>query len=193
MIFQPEIECASADEIRDIQLKYLRDTVKRCYENVPHYRRKFDELGIKPEDVKELSDLQKLPFTVKNDLRDNYPYDLFAVPMRDIVRLHASSGTTGKPIVVGYTKKDLDVWSDMIARIAYAAGATPYDIVQISFGYGLFTGGFGLHYGMEKLGATVVPISAGNSERQINIMKDFGSTILVSTPSYSLYLYEYMK
>lgn len=193
MIFQPEIECASADEIMAIQLENLKDTVKRCYEKVPHYTKKFDELGIKPEDIKELSDIEKLPFTVKNDLRDNYPYDLFAVPMREVVRVHASSGTTGKPIVVGYTKKDLDVWSDLIARLACAAGATPDDIVQIAFGYGLFTGGFGLHYGMEKLGATVVPISSGNSERQINIMRDFGSTVLVSTPSYALYLYEYMK
>lgn len=193
MIFQPEIECASSDEIQAIQLGNLKETVKRCYENVPHYKKQFDKLGIKPDDVKELSDLKKLPFTVKNDLRDNYPYGLFAVPMRDIVRLHASSGTTGRPIVVGYTKKDLDVWSDMIARLACMAGATPDDIVQIAFGYGLFTGGFGLHYGMEKLGATVVPISSGNSERQINLMRDFGTTVLVSTPSYCLYLYEYMQ
>ena len=193
MIFQPDIECASEDEIKAIQLKNLKDTVKRCYENVPHYKKLFDEIGIVPNDISSLDDLSKLPFTVKNDLRDNYPYGLFAVPMRDVVRIHASSGTTGKATVVGYTKNDLDVWSDMIARIACMAGATPDDIVQVAFGYGLFTGAFGLHYGMEKLGATVIPISSGNSERQINLMRDFGSTILISTPSYSLYLYEYMK
>lgn len=193
MIYQPEIECADRGQIAAIQLENLKVTVKRCYENVPHYTKQFNEMGIKPQDIQSLDDLSKLPFTVKNDLRDNYPYGLFAVPMRDVVRIHASSGTTGRATVVGYTKKDLDVWSDLIARIACMAGACPDDIVQIAFGYGLFTGAFGLHYGMEKLGATVVPISSGNSERQINLMRDFGSTILVSTPSYALYLYEYMK
>ncbi len=193
LIFEPKIECASREEIEAIQLKNLKDTVKRCYLNVPHYKKQFEEMGINVEDIQSLEDIKKLPFTYKNDLRDNYPYGLFAVPMKDIVRLHASSGTTGKATVVGYTKKDIDVWSNLIARIAGMAGASDEDIVQIAFGYGMFTGAFGLHYGMEKLGATVVPISSGNSERQINFMKDFGTTLLVSTPSYALYLHDYMK
>lgn len=193
MIYQPEIECASREEIQAIQIENLKSTVERAYENVPHYKKKFDELGIKPEDIQTLDDLTKLPFTVKDDLRDNYPYGMFAVPMRDIVRLHASSGTTGTPTVVGYTKKDLDVWATLIARLACMAGANQDDVAQIAFGYGMFTGALGLHYGLEKLGLTVVPVSAGNSERQIKFMKDFGTTVLISTPSYALYLYDVME
>ncbi len=190
MIWNEAIECASREEIEAIQLERLRSTVENCYNNVEHYRKKFDEIGLKPSDIKTLSDITKIPFTVKDDLRDNYPYKLFAVPMKDVVRVHASSGTTGKPTVVGYTKDDLDMWSEVVARLACAAGATPDDIAQISFGYTLFTGAFGLHYGLEKIGATIIPISGGNTERQLNVMQDFGTTLLVSTPSYALYLAE---
>ena len=193
MIWNEAIECASRDKIEAIQLERLKSTVENCYNNVEHYRKKFDEIGLKPSDIKTLSDITKIPFTVKDDLRDNYPYKLFAVPMKDVVRVHASSGTTGKPTVVGYTKDDLDMWSEVVARLACAAGATPDDIAQISFGYTLFTGAFGLHYGLEKLGATIIPISGGNTDRQINVMQDFGTTLLVSTPSYALYLAEAAK
>lgn len=193
MIWNEGIECASREKIEAIQLERLRNTVENCYNNVDHYRKKLDEAGVKPSDIKTLADITKIPFTVKSDLRDNYPYKLFAVPMKDVVRIHASSGTTGKPTVVGYTKNDLDMWSEVVARLACAAGATPDDIVQIAFGYTLFTGAFGLHYGLEKLGATIIPISGGNTERQINVMQDFGTTLLVSTPSYALYLAEVAK
>ena len=142
---------------------------------------------------KTLEDIRKIPFTVKDDLRNNYPYQLFAVPMKDIVRIHASSGTTGKPTVVGYTRADIDMWAEVIARLACAAGATPDDVVQVTFGYTLFTGAFGLHYGLEKLGAAVIPISGGNTERQLNVMQDFGTTVLVGTPSYALYMAETAK
>lgn len=190
MIWEPEFECMERDAIRRLQLERLQDVVRRVYHQVPFYRKKFDEAGVKPEDIRHLEDLVKLPFTVKNDLRDNYPYGMFAVPLKEIVRIHSSSGTTGIPTVVGYTKKDLVTWSNLVARFATAAGVTSEDIVQISFGYGLFTGGFGLHYGMERLGATVIPVSSGNTERQIRIMKDFGTTALVATPSYALYMAE---
>ena len=193
MIWNEAVECASRDKIEAIQLERLISTVENCYNNVEHYRKKFDEIGLKPSDIKTLSDITKIPFTVKDDLRDNYPYKLFAVPMKDVVRVHASSGTTGKPTVVGYTKDDLDMWSEVVARLACAAGATPDDIAQISFGYTLFTGAFGLHYGLEKIGATIIPISGGNTERQLNVMQDFGTTLLVSTPSYALYLAEVAK
>jgi len=176
--------------IRRLQLERLQTVVERVYRQVPFYRRKFDEAGVKPGDIKHLEDLAKLPFTVKDDLRDNYPFGMFAVPMKDVVRIHSSSGTTGIPTVVGYTKNDLVTWSNLVARFVSAAGVTSDDIVQISFGYGLFTGGFGLHYGMERVGATVVPISSGNTERQIKIMRDFGSTALVATPSYALHMAE---
>jgi len=178
------------NELRKLQLERLQKVVERVYNQVPFYRRKFDEVGVKPGDIKHLEDLAKLPFTVKNDLRDNYPYGMFAVPMKEIVRIHSSSGTTGIPTVVGYTKNDLVTWSNLASRFITAAGVTSEDIVQISFGYGLFTGGFGLHYGMERVGATVIPVSSGNTERQIKIMKDFGSTVLVATPSYALYMAE---
>lgn len=193
MIWNESMECASRDEIRAIQLERLKSTVARCYNNVEHYRNKLDAAGVHPDDIKTLDDISKIPFTVKDDLRDNYPYKLFAVPMKEVVRVHASSGTTGKPTVVGYTKGDLDMWSEVVSRMACAAGATPDDIAQIAFGYTLFTGAFGLHYGLEKLGATVIPISGGNTERQLNVMQDFGTTLLVSTPSYALYLAEVAK
>src|SRR5659263_162784 len=190
MIWNEQIECMGKEEIQLLQLKRLKEVVNRAYKNVPFYRKKFDEIGLKPEHIKTLKDIEKIPFTTKNDLRDNYPYDLFAVPMKEIVRLHASSGTTGKPIIVGYTKKDLEDWSESVARVICAAGGTDEDIAQVVFGYGLFTGGFGLHYGLEKVGITVIPSSSGNSERQLMLMEDLGATIIVGTPSYALYLAE---
>jgi phenylacetate-CoA ligase len=190
MIWNEQIECMGKEEIQLLQLKRLKEVVNRVYKNVPFYRKKFDEIGLKPEHIKTLKDIEKIPFTTKNDLRDNYPYDLFAVPMKEIVRLHASSGTTGKPIIVGYTKKDLEDWSESVARLICAAGGTDEDIAQVVFGYGLFTGGFGLHYGLEKVGITVIPSSSGNSERQLMLMEDLGATIIVGTPSYALYLAE---
>ena len=193
MIWNEKMECASREELEAVQLERLKSTVARCYHNVPHYRKKLDEAGVKPEDIKSLEDIRKIPFTVKDDLRENFPYKLFAVPMKDVVRIHASSGTTGKPTVVGYTKNDIDMWAECVARLVCAAGATPDDIVQITFGYTLFTGAFGLHYGLEKLGAAIIPISGGNTERQLSIMQDFGSTVLVGTPSYALYMAECAK
>lgn len=193
MIWNEKIECASRDELQALQTERLKSTVARCYNNVPHYRRKLDAAGVRPGDIQTLDDIRKIPFTVKDDLRENFPYKLFAVPMKDVVRIHASTGTTGKPTVVGYTKADLDMWSECVARMVCAAGATPDDIAQITFGYTLFTGAFGLHYGLEKLGAAIIPISGGNTERQITIMQDFGSTVLVGTPSYALYLAETAK
>jgi phenylacetate-CoA ligase len=193
MIWNETIECAARDELQALQLERLRSTVERCYNNVPHYRRKLDEAGIKPEDIKTLDDIRRIPFTEKDDLRENFPYKLFASPMKDVVRIHASSGTTGKPTVVGYTRADVDMWAECVARLCCAAGATSDDIAQITFGYTLFTGAFGLHYGLEKIGAAIIPISGGNTERQLSIMQDFGSTILVGTPSYALYLAETAK
>lgn len=193
MIWNERIECASRNEIEAIQLERLKSTVERCYNNVEHYRKKLDAAGVKPADIKTLEDIRKIPFTVKDDLRQNYPYKLFAVPMKEVIRVHASSGTTGKPTVVGYTKADIDMWAELIARLACAAGVTPEDIIQITFGYTLFTGAFGLHYGMEKLGAAVIPISGGNTERQLMVMQDFGTTVLVGTPSYALYMSESAK
>ncbi len=193
MIWNEKIECAGKDEIKAIQTERLKSTVARCYNNVEHYRKKLDKAGVKPEDIKTLDDIRRIPFTEKNDLRDNYPYKLFAVPMKEVVRIHASSGTTGKPTVVGYTQNDIDMWAEVIARLACAAGATSDDIAQVTFGYTLFTGAFGLHYGLEKIGAAVIPISGGNTERQLNIMQDFGTTILVGTPSYALYMAETAK
>ncbi len=189
-IWDKAYECLNREDLQDLQLDRLIATVYRVYENVPYYRELFDSVGLKPRDIKSLADLQKLPFTTKDALRDNYPYGLFAVPMKEIVRVHASSGTTGKPIVVGYTKKDLRTWSSLIARVVSQAGVTADDIAQISFGYGLFTGGFGLHYGLEKVGATIIPASVGNTKKQIMLMQDFGTTVLVSTPSYALYMAE---
>jgi phenylacetate-CoA ligase len=178
------------EQLYSLQLKRLRETVSRVYEKVPYYRSLFDEKGIRPGDIEKLEDVAKLPFTTKTALRDNYPYGLFAMPLNKIVRLHASSGTTGKPTVVGYSQRDLDTWSDLVARVVTQAGVTADDVVQITFGYGLFTGAFGLHYGLERVGATIVPASVGNTERQIMLMQDFGTTALVGTPSYCLHLAE---
>ena len=186
--YNESIETASRDKLAAIQSERLVKTVKRVYDNVPAYREKMDDIGLKPEDIKSVDDLSKLPFTYKQDLRDNYPYGLFACPMRDVVRIHASSGTTGKQTVVGYTENDLDMWAECAARAIVAAGGTPDDIVHVSYGYGLFTGGLGLHAGAQKLGAAVVPASTGNTRRQLQIFKDFGSTILCCTPSYAMYL-----
>lgn len=177
-------------EIEKIQLERLRETVKRVYERVAPYRKKMDDAGIAPEDIRSLDDLKRLPFVTKQDLRDNYPFGLFAVPKDELVRVHASSGTTGKPTVVGYTRGDMDVWTECVSRIASAGGAKPSDVAQICFGYGMFTGALGLHYGLENIGAAIVPSSTGNSEKQLMYMKDFGTTLLVATPSYALRLAE---
>jgi phenylacetate-CoA ligase len=190
MIFNQEFETLPRPALEALQLKRLQGVVKRVYERVPFYKKKFDEAHIKPDDVKELGDLKNLPFTVKQDLRDNYPFGLFTLPMEEVVRIHASSGTTGKPTVVGYTKNDVELWAELMARTLSAAGATKKDIVHNAYGYGLFTGGLGIHYGSERLGASVIPISGGNTKRQIMIMQDFGSTILACTPSYALFIAE---
>lgn len=190
MFFQKDLETMPRDKIREIQLERLKWVVRYCYENVPFYHKRLDEAGVSPDKIKTLSDVQYIPFTTKEDIRDTYPYGLFAQPLKNIVRIHASSGTTGKPTVVGYTRKDLDTWSDLVARLCVAVGTTDEDIVQIAFGYGLFTGALGLHYGLEKIGASVIPISSGNTEKQVMILKDFGTTALVSTPSYALYMSE---
>ena len=183
-------ETLPREEIRKIQLERLQETVSRVYEKVEPYRKKMDEAGIKPEDIKSLDDLRRLPFVTKRDMRDNYPFGLFAVPKNELVRIHASSGTTGKPTVVGYTQGDLDTWTECVSRIACMGGATKDDVAQICFGYGMFTGALGLHYGLEKIGATIIPSSTGNSEKQIMYMKDFGTSLVVATPSYALRLAE---
>ena len=189
MIWAKE-ETLSRAELEAIQLSRLKETVRRVWEKVPPYRKKMEERGVRPEDITSLADLRRLPFVTKTDLRDNYPFGLFAVPREELVRVHASSGTTGKPTVVGYTQKDLDTWTECVSRIAAAGGATSRDMAQICFGYGMFTGALGLHYGLEKIGATIVPSSTGNSEKQIMYMQDFGTTLLVATPSYALRLAE---
>ena len=186
-------ETASREQIECWQLEGLQRTVRRVYERVPLYRERMDDAGVTPDDIKTLDDLRRLPFTSKKDLRDTYPYGMFAVPMEEVVRLHASSGTTGKQIVVGYTRHDLEVWSDICARTLTAAGATRADKVHVSYGYGLFTGGLGLHGGVERIGATVIPVSSGNTARQITIMQDFGSNILCCTPSYAMYIAEELE
>lgn len=188
MIWNEYYETMPREDLEALQLKRLQTTVERVYATVPFYRKKFDELGLKPSHIKTLKDLKLLPFTVKNDLRDNYPFGLFSVPMEHVVRVHASSGTTGKPIVVGYTRRDIDTWAELMARTLTAAGIHKGDIVHNAYGYGLFTGGLGAHYGAEKIGASVIPISGGNTKRQIMIMKDFGPTALTCTPSYALHL-----
>ena len=189
MIWAKE-ETLSRAEMESLQLSRLQETVKRVWEKVPAYRKKMEERGVTPEDIRTLADLAKLTFVTKTDLRDNYPFGLFAVPKEELVRIHASSGTTGKPTVVGYTREDLNTWTEGVTRIAVAGGATPGDVAQICFGYGMFTGALGLHFGLEKLGAAIVPSSTGNSEKQIMYMKDFGTTLLVATPSYALRLAE---
>lgn len=189
MIWSKE-ETLSRKEIREIQISRLKETVARVYERVAPYRAKMDAIGLKPEHIKTLDDLSKLPFVTKQDMRDNYPFGLFAVPKKDLVRIHASSGTTGKPTVVGYTANDMKMWTECVSRIACMGGATEKDVAQICFGYGMFTGALGLHYGLENIGATVVPSSTGNSEKQIMYMQDFETSLLVATPSYALRLAE---
>ncbi len=193
MIWNETYECMRREDMRELQSQRLRETVERVYANSPFYRHKMQEMGLVPDDIRSVDDLCKLPFTVKTDLRDQYPFGLFSAPMSEIVRLHASSGTTGKPIVAGYTRKDLNVWSEVLARTFSAGGCGRSDIFHISFGYGLFTGGLGAHYGAERIGASVIPMSTGNTEKQIQLMTDFGSTVLCCTPSYALYLAETVR
>ncbi|MGZ7047781.1 MAG: phenylacetate--CoA ligase family protein [Methanobacterium sp.] len=190
MIWNKEAECISLAQKEKLQLDRLQKVVKKAYENVPYYKKRFDEVGIKPEDIKTLNDIEKLPFTSKSDLRDAYPFGMFAVPEDDIVEVHTSSGTTGKPTVSGYTLKDIELWGEVMARALVMAGAGNKDLIQNAYGYGLFTGGMGVHYGTQRIGATIVPISAGNTMRQLELMQDFGTTILTCTPSYALYLAE---
>jgi phenylacetate-CoA ligase len=180
-------------EMQKLQSIRLKRVVEHAYHNTPFYRKKMQEMGLTPDDIESIDDITKLPFTAKQDLRDNYPFGLMAVPMSEIVRLHASSGTTGKPIVVGYTRKDLSIWSETVARCLYAAGVTRNDTVQVSYGYGLFTGGLGLHGGVENIGGTVIPMSSGNTQKQIQLMHDFGAKVLTCTPSYALFLGETIK
>ncbi len=187
------IEVAPLHEIRALQSYRLSHMVRHAYANIPFYKAKFDEMGLLPEDIRSVDDLCKLPFTYKQDLRDNYPYDLFAVPMDKIACIHASSGTTGKQTVVGYTQNDMNVWGEVAARALVMAGADKSDVVHVSYGYGLFTGGLGLHHGCEKLGAAVIPVSSGNTKRQIQIIEDFGSTVICCTPSYAMYIGETMR
>ena len=189
-IWDPQWECATRDEIKREQLARLQETVAYAYAKVPHYRAKIDAAGIKPSDIRTLEDVRLLPFTTKADFHDSYPFGLFAVPPKELTRIHSSSGTTGKPTVVGYTKNDLNTWVDLVARMVSQAGVSEEDIAQISFGYGMFTGGFGLHYGLERAGATVVPVSSGNTDRQLLYLADFQATALISTPSYAAHLAE---
>ncbi len=190
MIWNEEMECCSRARMEDLQAERLRETVRWAYARVPFYRKRFEEANLEPEDIKTLDDLRRLPFTEKDDLRNNYPFGMLAVPLRDIVEMHGSSGTTGRATMVGYTKKDMEIWAEVVARVAVAGGAKADDIAQIAFGYGLFTGAFGLHFGLQKIGAAVIPLSSGNTERQLKIMRELGTTLLVSTPSYALYLAE---
>jgi phenylacetate-CoA ligase len=190
MIWNKQVECLPADKLKSLQLERLRETVRLAGENVPHYKKQFAELKLKHASIGSLGDITKLPFTTKTDLRDGFPFGMFAVPQSEIVEIHTSSGTTGKPIVVGYTRSDIDLWGEVMARCLSMAGTTRDDIIQNGYGYGLFTGGLGVHYGAHRIGATVVPISAGNTKRQIEIMRDLGTTIITCTPSYALYLAE---
>lgn len=186
-------ECMEREQLVKLQSERLVETVRRVYHNVPYYRNLMQERGLVPEDIKGIEDLPKLPFTTKEDLRNNYPYGLFAVPMSEIIRIHASSGTTGKPTVVGYTRQDIITWSELMARTLTCGGATKDSVIQVAYGYGLFTGGLGVHYGVERLGASVIPISGGNTKRQVMLMKDFGTTVLACTPSYALHIAETME
>ncbi len=189
-MFQPQIEAMPRKELRELQLAKLKAQVAHAYADVPHYKAQMDAMGVRPEHIQTLEDVALLPLTSKDDLRNNYPYGMFGVPQKEVVRIHASSGTTGKPTVVGFTKEDLNVWSDCVARLVTAVGVTSEDVAQVSFGYGLFTGALGLHMGLEKIGASVVPISSGNTDKQLMLMEDFGTTTLIATPSYALYLGE---
>ncbi|NDV64352.1 phenylacetate--CoA ligase family protein [Bacteroides sp. 224] len=193
MIWNETIECMDRESLRKIQSIRLKKIVEHVYHNTPFYRKKMQELGITPDDINDIDDIVKLPFTTKHDLRDNYPFGLCAVPMSQIVRVHASSGTTGKPTVVGYTRKDLSVWTECLSRCFTAYGAGNTDMFQIAYGYGLFTGGLGAHYGAENIGASVIPMSSGNTEKQITLMNDFGATILCCTPSYALFIADAIK
>ena len=193
MMFQSDIETLPREELEALQLRRLQNLCARVYANVPFYQRKFDEIGITPGDIKSLADIKHLPFTEKQDMRDNYPYGLFAVPKENIVRLHASSGTTGKATVVGYTQRDINNWADCMARAFSSVGLNQKDVLHIAYGYGLFTGGLGAHYGAERLGAVAIPMSGGSTKRQVQLMKDFGATGLCCTPSYALYLYDAAK
>ncbi|MDH7479301.1 MAG: phenylacetate--CoA ligase, partial [Syntrophomonadaceae bacterium] len=190
MIWSPEIECAPREKIVEIQRERMKKSLRWAYERVPFYREAFRRVGFEPGDFRDFPDLRRLPFTTKDDLRANYPYGMFAVPLEEIVRVHASSGTTGKPSVVGYTKNDMEIWTDLVARMVTMAGVTRGDIAQIAFSYGLFTGAFGLHYGLERAGASVIPVSGGNTEKQIMLMQDFGTTALICTPTYALHMAE---
>ena len=188
-----EKECMPRQELEKLQLRRLKETVYRVYAFVPAFKEKMDQVGIKPDDIQTLGDIRRLPFTTKQDLRDNYPFGLFALPMSEVVRIHSSSGTTGKPTVVGYSRRDIDTWAELMARALVSAGASRHSVIQNSYGYGLFTGGLGIHYGAEKLGASVIPSSGGNTRRQIMLMQDFGTTVLTCTPSYALFMAEVMQ
>ncbi len=190
MIFDPTYECMDREALRRLQGERLHEAVQRAYERVPFYRRKFEEAGVAPDSIRSIDDIVRLPFTVKDDFRENYPFGLFAVPLRDIVRVHASSGTTGKPTVVGYTREDIALWADTIARTLGCGGGTADDVMQNAYGYGLFTGGLGLHYGGERLGCTVIPMSGGNTIKQVMLIQDLGTTLLSCTPSYALQIAE---
>lgn len=193
MIWNQHIECMSREDMEALQLRRLQEMVDRIYYNVPFYRRKLQEVGFMPGDIRHLSDLSKLPFTTKQDLRDNYPFGIFAVPMSEVVRVHASSGTTGKPTVVGYSRKDLDNWAEVTARCLYMTNTDRQGVVQVAYGYGLFTGGLGLHGGAERIGASVIPMSGGNTEKQLMLMEDFGTTLLGCTPSYAMHMAEVLE
>jgi len=193
MYWNQKFECLSRDALKTLQLERLKQTLERAYHNVPHYRNIMQQENIEPKDLESLDDLNKFPFTRKQDLRDNYPYGMFAVSLSEVVRIHSSSGTTGKPTVVGYTRNDLNTWSELMARALMSAGVQKEDVIQNAYGYGLFTGGLGVHYGAEKIGASIIPISGGNTKRQVMIMKDYDSTILTCTPSYALFIAEVIK
>lgn len=193
MYWNEKYECMSRDELKQLQLERLKQTLERAYHNVKHYRNIMQSAGVEPRDLNTLEDLQKFPFTKKQDLRDNYPYGMFAVNLSEVVRIHSSSGTTGKPTVVGYTRNDINNWSELMARSLMSAGVQKEDVIQNAYGYGLFTGGLGVHYGAEKIGASIIPISGGNTKRQVMIMKDYGSTIITCTPSYALFIAEVIE
>ncbi|MFB0562537.1 MAG: phenylacetate--CoA ligase family protein [Candidatus Lokiarchaeia archaeon] len=193
MYWNKDVELSSREEIEEMQSKRLSNMTKYCYDNVPFYNQKFKEAGLRPEDIKSIEDITKIPLTLKTDLRENYPFKMFAKPLDEIVRLHASSGTSGSPTVVGYTRNDIETWTELMARTITCPGGHKGDIIQNAYGYGLFTGGLGFHYGGERIGAAVIPISGGNTGLQIKLMKDFGSTILTCTPSYSLFVAEFAE